>query len=217
MIEVGDWVRVTLGGWAGCTGFVKRVNEEKMMSQVEFIDDDETCWFYNYKLVKFNPRRGTMETKQYTRKPFPVAAVQVTLQNIEEVAEWCKGTIEQVPTKMMGTTTDLPVIRLKGQGENRGKDFVAALGCWVVELKGSFRSYKPAQFEASFEELTPWETEVVPGPEQLTVSSPENLRVQDLDVTPETKAEWAEDETVVELGHNSSEVLSNPQTYMKLV
>lgn len=97
--------------------------------------------------------RGTMEIKQYTRKPFPVSAVQVTLQNIQEVAEWCKGTIEYRPTRMMGTTTDLPIIRLKGQGDNRGKEFEAALGCWVVELKGSFRSYKPAQFDASFDEI----------------------------------------------------------------
>lgn len=96
-----------------------------------------------------------MEIKQFNRITFPVNAVQVTLQNIEEVAEWCKGTIEQRPTKMMGTTTDLPVIRLKGQGNNRGQEFEAALGCWVVELKGSFRSYKPAQFDASFEEVVP--------------------------------------------------------------
>jgi hypothetical protein len=93
-----------------------------------------------------------METKQFTRKPFPVNAVQVGLDNVHELAEWCGGTVEMKPTKMMGTTTDLPVIILKGQGENRGKDFEAALGCWVVELKGSFRVYKPAQFEASFDE-----------------------------------------------------------------
>jgi len=93
-----------------------------------------------------------MEIKQFTRKPFPVNAVQVTLQNIEEVAEWCKGAIEYVPTKMMGTITDLPVVKMKGMGENRGKEFVASLGCWIVELKGSFRSYKHAQFEASFDE-----------------------------------------------------------------
>lgn len=102
-----------------------------------------------------------MELKQYTRKPFPVAAVQVTLQNIDQVAEWCKGTIEQRPTKMMGTETLLPIIRLKGQGDNRGKDFEAALGCWVVELKGSFRSYKPAQFDASFDEILPPTVEVL--------------------------------------------------------
>jgi hypothetical protein len=92
-----------------------------------------------------------MDTKQHThtRKPFPVTAFQVTLQNIEQLAAWCKGTIVQVPTKMMGTWTDLPVIRLKGHGD---KDFEASLGCWIVELKGNFRSYKPATFDATFDE-----------------------------------------------------------------
>jgi hypothetical protein len=94
-----------------------------------------------------------MDTQQYTRKPFPVTAVQVTLQNIDEVAEWSKGTIEQVSTKMLGTETPLPVIKIQSQGDNRGKEFTATLGCYVVELKGSFRVYKPAQFDASFELL----------------------------------------------------------------
>lgn len=96
-----------------------------------------------------------MELQEATRKPFPVKAVQVTLQNIEEVAAWCKGTIELRPTKMMGTTTDLPVILISGQGENRNKVFEAALGYWVVELNQSFRSYKPLQFEATFDILPP--------------------------------------------------------------
>jgi len=96
-----------------------------------------------------------MDIRQYTRKPFPVGAVQVSLQNIEKVAEWCRGTIEQVSTRMLGTETFLPAIKIQGQGENRGKEFTATLGCWVVELKGSYRVYKPAQFDATFDELSP--------------------------------------------------------------
>jgi len=92
-----------------------------------------------------------MNVQQYTRKPFPVDAAQLTLQNLHEVAEWCKGTIEYVPTKMLGTMTDLPVIKIQGQGDNRGKEFTATLGCYIVELKGSFRVYKPQQFESSFD------------------------------------------------------------------
>jgi hypothetical protein len=100
-----------------------------------------------------------MELQEATRKSFPVKVVQVTLQNIEEVAEWCKGTIEYVPTKMMGTTTPLPVVKIEGVGTERGKMFLATLGCWVVEFKGSFRSFKPAQFDSSFNILPPKEEE----------------------------------------------------------
>jgi hypothetical protein len=95
-----------------------------------------------------------METKEFARKTFTVQAVEVTLENYREVAEWCKGEVVFESTKMLGTTTKLPVIKIKGQGDNRGKEFKATLGCYVVELKGSFRSYRPPQFWSSFEELS---------------------------------------------------------------
>jgi hypothetical protein len=94
-----------------------------------------------------------MELKEYTRKTFPVKAIEVTLENIEEVAEWCKGTIEKVPTKMMGAEAMLPVINIAGQGVNQGQTFVASLGCFVVGLGGNFRVYKPIRFAADFNEV----------------------------------------------------------------
>jgi hypothetical protein len=102
-----------------------------------------------------------METKLFTRKPFAVNAVQVTLQNIQEVAEWCNGTIEYRQTKMMNTTIDLPFIVLKGLSNTRGQDPEAAFGHWVVELKGKFRTYKPQQFETTFEEVSTPDVEVL--------------------------------------------------------
>lgn len=113
-----------------------------------------------------------MEFKEYVRKTFPVVAVEVTLKNIEEVAEWCKGSIEEVPTKMMGTETLLPVIKIQGTGVNRGQEYIASLGSFVVELKGSFRSYKPAQFFGAFEEKAKREVEAA---EQLLTSAQEAL------------------------------------------
>jgi hypothetical protein len=98
-----------------------------------------------------------MEIRQFTRKPFFVSAVQVTLQNIDEVAAWCKGTIEYVSMRMLGTETPLPVIRIQGVGDNRGKEFTAFLGYYVVDHKGNFRVYKPAQLESTFDEVTPQE------------------------------------------------------------
>lgn len=104
-----------------------------------------------------------LELQEAIRKPFPVKVIQVTLQNIEAVAEWCNGTIEQRPTRMLGTTTDLPVIKIQGQGDHRNKQFEAALGCWVVGLNGSFRSYKPLQFDAAFDVLPSLEESIEEG------------------------------------------------------
>jgi len=94
-----------------------------------------------------------MEIKQYNRRSFPVNAVQVELGNYNEVAEWCGGKVVMVPTKMLGVETPLPVIEIEAQGSRRGEKFVATLGCYVVELNNSFRTYKPVHFDASFEEV----------------------------------------------------------------
>lgn len=123
-----------------------------------------------------------MQIETYERKPFSVEAVQVTFENVHEVAAWCKGTVITQKIKMLGVDTDVPAVQFEGQGENRGKTFVASLNFYVVELNGNFRIYKPAAFHSTFEK--PVEIEhLIEGPD-----------VEDLEVTPETKAEWAQDD-----------------------
>jgi hypothetical protein len=92
-----------------------------------------------------------MQIEKYDRKPFSVMAVQITFANVYEVAKWCKGTIVEQKTKMLGVDTAIPSISLEGSGESRGKPVIASLGCYIVELNGSFRVYKPASFTATFE------------------------------------------------------------------
>lgn len=96
-----------------------------------------------------------MELITYDRKPFSVTAVELSFENINEVAEWCKGEVGTESTKILGTSTMLPVILIQGLGEARGKDFVARLGYYIVELNGSFRVYKPKQFKETFKRREP--------------------------------------------------------------
>lgn len=100
-----------------------------------------------------------MELTDFIRKSFTVKAVEVTFENTEEVAKWCGGKVVTVPAKILGAETELPAVRLLGQGDNRGKEFTATLGCYVVELKGSFRVYKPAAFFSAFEQKVVLEKE----------------------------------------------------------
>lgn len=93
-----------------------------------------------------------MDIKEYTRKTFSVNAVELSLENYQEVAKWCGGVVEMVPTRLIGVLTNLPVVKIPGQGSNKGPEPVATLGCYIVELQGSFRVYKPAQFNNSFDE-----------------------------------------------------------------
>lgn len=100
--------------------------------------------------------------KQYVRKALPVTAEEIDFENVHDVAAWCKGTVEYKLTRMMGTQTKLPVIMVPGQGKDRGKVFEAPLGCFIVELKGSFRVYKHASFHAAFDELVEYVAPDVP-------------------------------------------------------
>lgn len=115
-----------------------------------------------------------MQLTEFIRKSFTVEAVEVTFENYEQVAEWCKGTVDLQSTKMMGTETKLPVIKLAGTGELRGKEVTATLGCYVVKFKESFRVYKSTSFFTAFEK---------------------KVTLEDLEknVTPQTMREWAED------------------------
>lgn len=117
-----------------------------------------------------------MKTDKFERISFTVNAVQVTLENHLEVAEWCKGTVTQRATRILGADAMLPVILIKGTGDNRGKTFEAALNCWVVELRGSFRSYKPLQFDSAFRaarvEATP---EILQEAEEFAAQEPVSL------------------------------------------
>jgi hypothetical protein len=146
--------------------------------------------------------------EKYDRKPFSVLAVQVTFENVNQVAEWCKGAVIKQKTKMLGVETEVPAIRVEGQGDNRGKSFVATLGCYVVELKGSFRVYKPQQFDSSFTKsevlvndacaVCTNEAEHRLHVEYMIASADKTYKTDisllDLqeNVTPATKAEWAQ-------------------------
>lgn len=92
-----------------------------------------------------------MQTQMFMSKPFEVNAVQITLENIDEVASWSGGTIEQMTVKLVGAETQLPCIRLDSRGNHRNPNFKACLGYWIVERKGNFRIYKPHQFEQAFD------------------------------------------------------------------
>lgn len=91
---------------------------------------------------------------EYARKTFTVKAEEVTYENIEAVAQWCKGTMDTEKSRILGAgEVKLPVIKVAGTGEDKGKTLVARLGYFVVSVKGGFRVYKPTQFHAAFEQV----------------------------------------------------------------
>lgn len=88
-----------------------------------------------------------METKKYVRKSFGVEAVQVTEENITEVAEWCDADI-QTESKDDGQTAYL---RKNIVGATKERQRRAYLGDWVLRSKVGFKFYNNKAFASSFE------------------------------------------------------------------
>jgi hypothetical protein len=94
-----------------------------------------------------------LELTEYERRTFTVTAVEVTYKNIEQLAAWCKGKLDVESSRVLGGAgeVDLPVIKLAGQGEDKGKELLARLGYFIVQSKNRFRVYKAPQFHAAFQ------------------------------------------------------------------
>lgn len=84
-----------------------------------------------------------MQTTKYIRKPFEVEAVQVTDENIEEVKEWCQGTLE---------SDDRRFIRVRVARALNERQTKAYAGDWVLYAGTGFKVYTSKAFYKTFEE-----------------------------------------------------------------
>lgn len=90
-----------------------------------------------------------MKTQTYNRKPFQVEAVQVTVDNLEKVAEWCQGILDTDfhPEDEVGKV----FIRVKVKHPLNARQTKAYLGDWVLKAGEGFKVYNDVAFEKSFE------------------------------------------------------------------
>lgn len=93
-----------------------------------------------------------METERFVRRPFEVDAVQITPENIENVAKWCGGTIGcQTYIDESGQVStvhfvEVDVIRPKNKRQTMGFP-----NDWVLKTNTGFKVYTDRGFKASFE------------------------------------------------------------------
>lgn len=92
----------------------------------------------------------TIQTTRYIRKPFFIDAVQVTADNIDEVAEWCTGSVhEDERKKNIGEDYRYVKVRVhRPLSERQTKAFV---GDWVLYAGTGYRVYTDKAFVGSFE------------------------------------------------------------------
>lgn len=92
---------------------------------------------------------ASVKTQKFNRKSFPVEAVQVTPENIEEVAKWCAAEIHEDGEKEGHLSRKYIKVRVAYPINERQTQ--AYLGDWVLKSGKSFKVYTNAAFEKSFE------------------------------------------------------------------
>lgn len=85
-----------------------------------------------------------IETVRYVRKPFPVEEVQVTAENMKDVAEWCGGEIVETPGEAIHIKVDV----VQTMNERQTKAFVTD---HVLKSTTGYKVYTDKAFHKSFE------------------------------------------------------------------
>lgn len=84
--------------------------------------------------------------KEYSRKPLTVEAVQITDDNIKEVAEWCGGDVCSFTSN--GVTTwsiEVKVLHAKKTPAQQ-----AHVGDWILKSKQGVKIYQDMPFRKGF-------------------------------------------------------------------
>jgi hypothetical protein len=92
----------------------------------------------------------------YTKKPIPIEARQITIENAEELASWSKSDIVRRPD---GSMTGMMVYTLEGT-------MTGAVGDYLIKgIRGEFYFCAKDIFEETYEDyappLDPWHIEVL--------------------------------------------------------
>ncbi len=90
-----------------------------------------------------------IKPQTYVRKPLVAEAVQVTEENIHEVAAWAKA--EVVLESRHGRPTGREYIRVDVKMALNERQKKAYVNDWVVRIGTSYKVYKPESFTSSFD------------------------------------------------------------------
>lgn len=90
-----------------------------------------------------------MISNRFVRKPFYVDAVQVTQENMEQVAEWCNGDIRQQKNKKSNFAPKYIKVRVaRPMTERQTKAYV---GDWVLYAGTGYKVYTDKAFKQCFD------------------------------------------------------------------
>lgn len=87
----------------------------------------------------------TLEVQQFVRKAFPVDAVRVTPENMEEAAKWCDGTIRM-------DDSGSRYIKVRVLAPLNERQTMAYVGDWLLYAGKGYKVYLDKAFRKSFGE-----------------------------------------------------------------
>ncbi len=90
-----------------------------------------------------------IETVEYARKPFYVDAVQVTAENMHDVAKWCEGQV-QTSHKNEGHN-EQQYVKVRVHRPLNERQTKAYVGDWVLYAGTGYKVYTTKAFQHSFE------------------------------------------------------------------
>lgn len=88
-----------------------------------------------------------LEIGKFVRRPFEIDAVQVTEENIEQVARWCGGEVRTNREKKR-------YIKVRVVRPYNSRQSEAYADDWVLYAGTGYKVYTPRAFETSFEKAS---------------------------------------------------------------
>lgn len=86
-----------------------------------------------------------IKTQQYRRKPFYIDAIQVTEDNLEEVARWCMGDVRK------DAKDEIKYVKVRVHRPLNERQTKAFVGDWVLYANKGYKVYTQSAFEKNFE------------------------------------------------------------------
>lgn len=96
-----------------------------------------------------------IKTKSFLRKPFEVEAVEVTAENMADVAKWCRGQLRK--SAGPGGRNPQKYIKVNVKRALNDRQTMAYVGDWVTVATNqkvkAFKVYTPKAFTETFDEM----------------------------------------------------------------
>lgn len=98
--------------------------------------------------IELKEDNSMLEIARYVRKPFDIDAVQITEENIAEVAKWAGGDVRK-------DRENKPYIKIRVFQPKNSRQTKGYVGDWVLYAGTGYKVYTPKAFENSFELADP--------------------------------------------------------------